>query len=216
MVAQVIRNGTLIDGNGGEPIANGAVLVEDGRISAVGKDGSFTVPDGAIELDAGGGTILPGTDRYPRPHHDGGVEYQQESSPRRSRSTSIRRSTIMRRTLDAGVTTVRDAGGADLGVKMAVEKGLIAGPRMQISISVLSITGGHGDGWQASGNEVRLFQPYPGNPDGTLRRPGRGPPQGPRNPARRGRGDQVLLDRRRRQPDRSPRIHPVQHRKSWR
>ena len=42
---------------------------------------------------------------------------------------------------------VRDAGGADLGVKTAVERGLDPGPRMQISISMLSQTGGHGDGW---------------------------------------------------------------------
>ncbi len=41
MAAQVIRNGTLSDGNGGEPIANGAVLVPAGRSSAIGRDGSF-------------------------------------------------------------------------------------------------------------------------------------------------------------------------------
>jgi imidazolonepropionase-like amidohydrolase len=60
MTAQIIRNGTLIVGNGGDPIAGGAVLIEDDRISAVGREGSFTVPDGAVEIDAGGGTILPG------------------------------------------------------------------------------------------------------------------------------------------------------------
>jgi hypothetical protein len=38
----------------------------------------------------------------------------------------------LRRTIDAGVTTVRDAGGADLGMKQAVEPGLIIGPRTQI------------------------------------------------------------------------------------
>ncbi|HMM43663.1 MAG TPA: hypothetical protein PKA95_17350 [Thermomicrobiales bacterium] len=54
MAAQVIRNGTLIDGNGGEPTPNGAVLVEDGRITAAGRDGSFAVPDGAVEVDARG------------------------------------------------------------------------------------------------------------------------------------------------------------------
>jgi imidazolonepropionase-like amidohydrolase len=61
---------------------------------------------------------------------------------------------------------VRDAGGADAGVKQAVEQGLVLGPRMQISISVLTITGGHGDGWMPSGNEFNIFPAYPGNPDG--------------------------------------------------
>jgi imidazolonepropionase-like amidohydrolase len=46
---------------------------------------------------------------------------------------------------------VRDAGGADLGLKMAVEEGLVAGPRMQISISILTITGGHADFTTRSG-----------------------------------------------------------------
>jgi imidazolonepropionase-like amidohydrolase len=72
----------------------------------------------------------------------------------------------MRATLDAGVTTVRDAGGADLGVKTAIEQGLVEGPRMQISITVLGITGGHTDGWMPSGMNLSLFPAYPGNPDG--------------------------------------------------
>jgi imidazolonepropionase-like amidohydrolase len=66
---------------------------------------------------------------------------------------------------------VRDAGGADLGVKQAVDRGLISGPRMHISLNMLSQTGGHGDGWMASGGTVELFPPYPGMPativDGT-------------------------------------------------
>jgi imidazolonepropionase-like amidohydrolase len=72
----------------------------------------------------------------------------------------------MRRTVEAGITCVRDAGGADAGVKQAVESGLVLGPRMQISITALSITSGHGDGWRLSGNESNLFPAYPGNPDG--------------------------------------------------
>jgi imidazolonepropionase-like amidohydrolase len=67
---------------------------------------------------------------------------------------------------------VRDAGGADLGVKKALEDGLIRGPRMQISLNMLSQTGGHGDGWMASGETVHLLAEHPGRPaglvDGTL------------------------------------------------
>ncbi|HEX9855711.1 MAG TPA: amidohydrolase family protein [Acidimicrobiia bacterium] len=74
----------------------------------------------------------------------------------------------MERTLEAGITTVRDAGGADLGMKEAVDDGLVDGPRMQISIAMLSQTGGHGDGWLPSGATVRLATPYPGRPDGLV------------------------------------------------
>jgi imidazolonepropionase-like amidohydrolase len=73
---------------------------------------------------------------------------------------------FMRKTIEAGVTTIRDAAGADFGVKKAVEDGLILGPRMQISITALSITGGHGDGWTPSGMTLEISPSYPGNPDG--------------------------------------------------
>src|SRR5206468_488244 len=52
-----------------------------------------------------------------------------------------------RLTLEAGVTFVRDAGGADAGIRGAFDRGFVAGPRLQISISALSQTGGHGDGF---------------------------------------------------------------------
>src|SRR5699024_2102035 len=71
----------------------------------------------------------------------------------------------MRRTLDAGVTTVRDAGGTDAGVKQAVQDGLVDGPRMQISVNPLTITGGHGDKWRRSGVDTTM-PAYPGNPSG--------------------------------------------------
>ncbi len=59
---------------------------------------------------------------------------------------------------------MRDAGGADLGIKQALEDGTIRGPRIQISIVMLSQTGGHGDGWLPSGNRAQLFPEYPGVP----------------------------------------------------
>lgn len=69
-------------------------------------------------------------------------------------------------TLDAGVTSVRDAAGADLGLKQAVDNGLVAGPRMQIAISMLSQTGGHGDGHMLCGANMRVT--YPGAPSGVV------------------------------------------------
>jgi imidazolonepropionase-like amidohydrolase len=68
-------------------------------------------------------------------------------------------------TLRAGITSVRDAAGADAGVRLAVERGLVAGPRMQIAIGMLSQTGGHGDEYFPCGFDVPLLSlPYPGVP----------------------------------------------------
>ncbi|MBT8196921.1 MAG: amidohydrolase family protein [Acidimicrobiia bacterium] len=72
----------------------------------------------------------------------------------------------MMRTLECGITSVRDASGADLGMKEAVDDGLVPGPRMQISLAMMSQTGGHGDGWNPSGIPVRLATQYPGRPSG--------------------------------------------------
>ena len=72
----------------------------------------------------------------------------------------------MARTIATGITTVREAGGADLGVKTAQQRGIIAGPDMQVSISILSQTGGHGDTWEPCGAHMPGFIDitHPGKP----------------------------------------------------
>jgi imidazolonepropionase-like amidohydrolase len=75
----------------------------------------------------------------------------------------------MARTLAAGVTTVREAGGSDLGVKQAQARGLVPGPSMLISITILSQTGGHGDSWMVCGADVPFFAlPHPGRPSNSV------------------------------------------------
>lgn len=161
----LIRNGTLIDGNGGIPIPNAGLLIEDNRIRAVGAAQSLERPGDLTEIDAGGGFILPGfIDTHVHLMLEGVNMVREMQDPFSLRF--YRAIQYMRRTVEAGITSVRDAGGADAGVKQAVESGLVLGPRMQISISILSITGGHGDGWMQSGNTFDLMPEYPGNPFG--------------------------------------------------
>ena len=163
---KLIHNGTVIDGNGGTPIENGAVLIEENRIKQIGRKPNITLPNAEIEMvDAGGGTILPGMiDTHVHIMFVAGAMMERLTTPF---STNFYQAIgFMRDTLDAGITSIRDAGGADFGVKTAVERGLIEGPRMQISVTPLSITGGHGDGWQLSGQDTKLFPAYPGFPDG--------------------------------------------------
>lgn len=67
-------------------------------------------------------------------------------------------------TIFAGVTSIKDCGSADLGVKMAQERGLFLAPKMTISITPLMCTGGHFDLFMPSGFDMEII--YPGFPKG--------------------------------------------------
>lgn len=163
-----IFNGQIIDGTGREPIANGALLVRGNRIIAVGQERDVPRPGQPhTSINAHGGTILPGLiDTHVHFMLEGLNLAQSMATP--FSLVFYQAIDRMRRTLDAGITSVRDAGGTDLGMKMAVEQGLIPGPRMQISISVLTTTGGHADFWMRSGLQYDLVPPYPGHPGTSL------------------------------------------------
>ncbi|MAT96928.1 MAG: aryldialkylphosphatase [Anaerolineaceae bacterium] len=162
----LIHNGTVIDGNGRSPLKNGAVLIRDNKIQQVGHKSDMRLPDSDVQMiDAKGGHILPGLiDTHVHFMFDGVNFVEQMNTP--FSLNYYKAIGPMRRTLEAGITSVRDAGGVDLGMKQAVEQGLIEGPRMQISISVLTITGGHGDSWLPSGLDFGLIPATPGRPSG--------------------------------------------------
>ena len=166
MKRTLVRNGTLIDGNGGPLRKNASVLIEDNRIVQVGDADSIAQPGGEVQvIDAQGGYILPGfVDCHVHLALENLTIERVLSTP--LSFTLFQSIDHMRRTLEAGVTSVRDAGGADQGLQQAVEEGLVAGPRMQITITILSITGGHLDYFMPSGNEYNLFPAYPGRPAG--------------------------------------------------
>ena len=69
-----------------------------------------------------------------------------------------------KQTIDAGVTTIRDCGSADVGVKIAQQKGLFKAPKMEISVTPLVSTGGHFDLFLPSGFDMEIM--YPGFPKG--------------------------------------------------
>jgi imidazolonepropionase-like amidohydrolase len=162
MTWTLIKNGTLIDGTGTEPLENAAVLIEDNKIQAVGPENSFKAPKGTKIVDAYGGFIMPGfIDTHIHVMANG---FNREDTIYDPLSFYFYRAVEnLRLTINAGVTSVRDAGLADAGVKMAIEKGLIMGPRIQICVTPLSITGGHFDFWLKSGYDIKVA--YPGYPD---------------------------------------------------
>ncbi|MCT1577720.1 amidohydrolase family protein [Oceanobacillus kimchii] len=166
MTSLLIKNGLFIDGNGGEPEKDVIVVVKDNQIAYVGSETAYSISGEEQVVDAQGGTILPGM-------IDTHVHMMMEFSPVAERLETpfsfmyYQAAKYLENTLKAGITTVRDALGTDLGVKKAVEEGLISGPRLQLSINALTITGGHGDGYTVSGREVDLLpSDYPGMPSG--------------------------------------------------
>ena len=155
----VFRGGQVFDGTGEQP-AFADVAVEDGRILAVGPG-----LDGDEEIDCTGLTVLPGLfDCHVHFMLDGDLDPMSAIRTPFSLNFYLA-AERMARTLAAGITTVREAGGSDLGVKEARNRGVIRGPRMQIAITILSQTGGHADGWQVCGASIPAFViPHPGRP----------------------------------------------------
>jgi imidazolonepropionase-like amidohydrolase len=157
----VFAGGRVFDGTGSRP-AQADVVIEDDRIVDVGQR-----LDGDQSVDVSGKTILPGMfDCHVHillSHID---VWRHMQTPYSYRFYEGVRN--LEATLRIGITTIRDAAGADLGVKQAVENGLIAGPRMQISIAMLSQTGGHGDSWMPSGAGSSGDGTHPGHPSGIV------------------------------------------------
>jgi len=153
----VFTGGRVFDGTGA-PIGEADVAIEDGVIAEVGAG-----LDGDTSVDVTGSTVLPGL--FDTHVH---IMFGHVDMWRHLQTPFSYRFYDAMRNLDAtirlGITTVRDAGGADLGVKQAVEEGIVRGPRLQISLTMLSQTGGHGDGWMVSGGTGALFPEYPGMP----------------------------------------------------
>ena len=135
----------LIDGTGADPVERATVVIDGDRIDAVGPADAVKIPQDAAVIDAEGMTLLPGLiDCHVHVFGQWGYDLLRGlmTPPSLSLLYAVPNT---RATVEAGITTVRDAGGAPAGVKMAIERGLFPGPRMLVSVSFLSQTGGHGD-----------------------------------------------------------------------
>ena len=158
-----IHADAILDPATGETTRDATLVIEDGRVRATGRRDSLDVPRDARTIDATGLTVLPGLiDCHVHLTALGeGIEFGRELSTPPTLEL-LRTVQAARRTLDAGFTTVRDAAGAPAGVRMAIENGYFPGPRMFVTVSALSQTGGHTDGHFMCG--VDLDVPLPDRP----------------------------------------------------
>jgi imidazolonepropionase-like amidohydrolase len=156
----VFRGGKVFDGTGAS-LAESDVVIEDGTIVEVGPG-----LDADEAVECAGKALLPGLFDC-HIHVAGRYEDDELTIQHRPFSyTFFLIPEILRQTIALGITTVRDAGGADLGLKQAIDDGVLVGPRMQVAITMLSQTGGHNDEWLPSGGISAGWLPYPGFPDG--------------------------------------------------
>jgi imidazolonepropionase-like amidohydrolase len=139
----LIKNGTLIDGSGGDLIPNRLLVVEGNRIALVGEmDGSMRpeTPDDTV-IDAANKFILPGLiDAHCH------ISLHQGALPGMKYNSTVEFCTLwaahaIGRVLRAGVTSIAVPGGkwfTDVTVREAVEGGLLEGPRMVVASRALS------------------------------------------------------------------------------
>lgn len=148
-MAIVFEKGRVIIGNG-EVIETGTVAVDGNSIKFVGAVGKYLPSKKDRVFDLSGKTLLPGLiDAHVHLCVDGSPDpitsLLKESIPQ----TTLKAVEHARRTLEAGVTTVRDMGGKDyidLALRDGIESGILQGPRMLCSGKLICMTGGHG--WQ--------------------------------------------------------------------
>ena len=146
----VVRAGTLIDGVSGSAKTNQVIVIRGNRIESVGTGAA---PAGVRVIDLSGATVLPGMiDSHTHVFlqgeepSEGGYDVQLLKYPLAYRAA--RATVAARRALEEGFTTIRDvetegAGYGDVGIKRAVEEGIIPGPRMFVATRAISTTGGY-------------------------------------------------------------------------
>lgn len=141
-----LQAGHLLDVRSGERRAAQALVIEDGRITAVSAQAELAVPDGARVEDLSGYTVLPG---LMDAHVHLGMHADQQGY--RRLAVGVAQATLQAAynaglTLRAGFTTVRVPGSAgylDVALREAVARGEIAGPRILAGGPSIGITGGH-------------------------------------------------------------------------
>ncbi len=169
----VLKAARLFDGATGQLTTPGMVVVSNGVIQSVG---GASAPAGATVIDLGDATLLPGfIDAHTHLSDDFDPDYNGASLLSLQRPISehaIRSTANARKTVMAGFTTVRDVGSSnfiDVGLRNAINAGIVPGPRMLVSVHALGSTGGHCD--DEGGFRFGVFGHESGPEDGVINSP---------------------------------------------
>ena len=148
----LLTGARVLDPAGERLLDSRDVLVENGRISAVGAAGTLQTPAGAQRIDLSGLTLIPGliemhSHLLLHPYDETPWDDQVLKEPLELRT--IRAVVAAKATLEAGFTTVRDlgtegAGYADVSLRDAIASGMVPGPRVLTSTRALVATGSYG------------------------------------------------------------------------
>jgi imidazolonepropionase-like amidohydrolase len=145
----VFMNGTLIDGISDKPLSEAVVVISDEKISRVGSTSEVKIPEENIEIiDLKSSYILPGLiDCHVHITIGGGPSGTFEYDQGYTLITTLKHA---QKTVEAGITTIRDLGGRnyiEFVVRRAIENGLYPGPRMVLAGKILSMTTIGDDFW---------------------------------------------------------------------
>lgn len=158
----LIRDVTVLDGRGGAPVRDQALLVEGEKISWLGPTAQAPRATDARTVEGHGHCLLPGMiNCHAHLSNDGAADLFAQVVNDSVPIATIRAVLNARMALQAGITTIRDCGAASqiaLEIAKAVDQGLIDGPRVRAAGRVVTMTGGHGHfiGREADGpDEVR-------------------------------------------------------------
>lgn len=143
----LLTNARLIDGNGGPPQADRAVLVQDSMITWIGALADAPTSGQHTPLvDLGGRTVLPGfIDTHVHFTLPGAGASPLAAAQQHASYRILGVLGRLRATLHNGVTTARDLMGVDAGFREAVAHRLVEGPRLLVAVTMLSQTAGHAD-----------------------------------------------------------------------
>jgi imidazolonepropionase-like amidohydrolase len=163
-----IKAARLFDARSDAMTRNGVVIVDGATIRAVGAN--LAIPAGAQVIDLGDSTLLPGLiDSHTHITGESGDDWARSLVERLRRTVAeaaIRAAGNARRTLEAGFTTIRDVGAGDavdIGLREAIEAGVVDGPRIVAAGNSLGARGGHCD---STGFPYETFGPESGLEDG--------------------------------------------------
>ena len=148
-VFKLIKAGRLIDGMGGPPIQDGAVLVQGDKIIAAGPVGEVVAPEGATvdTHDYPGKTVMPGMIDC-HTHHNGFGDGRpgEDVAALPDEVITLQAARNARDSLFSGVTSIRDNGAKNMTMfrlREAVNLGIVQAPRMVLCGRPIAIVGGH-------------------------------------------------------------------------